>query len=68
MSWTKSLGAGRVGFDSISRNFTNISEKDCNNKGCRSERGILFPDTLELHPGKNSITLQASVFVAQHAC
>lgn len=32
MSWTKSLGAGSVGFDSISRNFTNISEKDCNSK------------------------------------
>lgn len=31
MSWTNSLGAGRVGLDSISRNFTNISEKDCNN-------------------------------------
>lgn len=68
MSWTKSLGAGRVGFDSISRNFTNISEKDCNNKGYSSERGILFPDTLELHPSKNFIHLHASVFIAQHTC
>ena len=31
-SWSKSLGAGSVGSDSISRNFTNISEKDCNRK------------------------------------
>lgn len=28
MSWTGSLGAGSEGVDSISRNFTNISEKD----------------------------------------
>lgn len=32
MSWTDSFGAGSDGFDSISRNFTNISEKDCNNR------------------------------------
>lgn len=33
MLWTKSLGAGSIGLDSISKNFTNISEKDCKNKG-----------------------------------
>lgn len=35
MLWTKILGAGSIGLDSISRNFTNISEKDCKNKGQR---------------------------------
>ena len=32
MSWTDSLAGGRAGVDSTSRNFTNISEKDCNTK------------------------------------
>lgn len=36
MSWTESFGAGSEGVDSISRNFTNISEKDCNNR-CYTE-------------------------------
>lgn len=35
MSWTESLGAGSEGVDSISRNFTNISEKDYNKQICR---------------------------------
>lgn len=38
MSWTGSFGAGSEGVDSISRNFTNISEKDCNNR-CYGEIG-----------------------------
>lgn len=33
MSWTGSLGAGSDGVDSISKNFTNISEKDCGGEG-----------------------------------
>lgn len=28
ISWTESLGGGRLGQDSVSRNFTNNSEKD----------------------------------------
>lgn len=32
MSWTESFGAGSEGVDSTSRNFTNISEKDCNSR------------------------------------
>lgn len=31
-SWTGSFGAGSEGVDSISKNFTNISEKDWNNR------------------------------------
>lgn len=37
MSWNGSFGAGREGVDSISRNFTNISEKDCNKEQDREE-------------------------------
>lgn len=59
MSWTESFGAGSEGVDSISRNFTNISEKDCNNRYIE----ILISNYTSLHKGESKMKteLQESV-------
>lgn len=67
MSWTGSFGAGSEGVDSISRNFTNISEKDCNNR-CYGEEVSEETASLQCRTISGSRGCRAHAAPAEEGC